>query len=54
MKRKCSMCGEIKEETTNYRFMKKQNRYYCYCKDCNKIYIRGYMQKYRANKKVGE
>lgn len=50
MKRKCSMCGECKEET-EYRFMNKQNRYYAYCKSCEKLYNKEYQRIYRERKK---
>ena len=46
MKRKCSMCGEYKEES-KFRFMKHQNRYNCYCKDCERWYHRYYVRKDR-------
>lgn len=48
MKRKCSMCGECKEESTNFRFLNKQSRYYCYCNDCNKFYNKNYVRKTKA------
>lgn len=35
MVRKCSMCGEVKEEP-EFRYMKKQDRCNCYCKHCEK------------------
>lgn len=35
MKRKCSMCGEYKEET-EFRYMKHLGRYNAYCKECEK------------------
>lgn len=46
MKRKCSMCGNYKEET-EYRFMKRQNRYYAYCKNCERLYNKEYKRIYR-------
>lgn len=50
MKRKCSMCGEVKEET-NFRFLHKQNRYIAYCKKCEKLYNKDYMRIRRAREK---
>lgn len=37
MTRKCSMCGEAKDEK-EFRFMRKQNRHNAYCKDCERWY----------------
>ena len=51
MKRMCSMCHETKEET-KFRFMKKQNRYNGYCKECEKVYQFSY-QKFRREKVKG-
>lgn len=50
MKRKCSMCGSYKEQT-EFRYMKKQDRYNCYCKDCEKLYNKEYQRIYRERKK---
>lgn len=50
MKRKCSMCGECKEEI-EYRFMNRQNRYYAYCRACEKLYNKEYQRIYRERKK---
>lgn len=50
MKRKCSMCGEYKQEETSYRYMNKQQRYNTYCKSCEKLYIKEYMRAYRERK----
>lgn len=50
MTRKCSMCGSYKEET-EYRYMNKQNRYNCYCKKCERLYIKEYQRIYRERKK---
>ena len=44
MKRMCSMCGQVKEES-EFRDLKK--RKYCYCNDCQKFYMRHYMRTYR-------
>lgn len=41
MKRKCSMCGECKEET-EFRFMRHRNHYNSYCKDCERWYSKMY------------
>ncbi len=49
MKRKCSMCGSYKEQT-EFRYMKKQDRYNCYCKDCEKLYNKEYQRIYRERK----
>lgn len=40
------MCGECKEDSTNFRFMKKQNRYNCYCKKCELIYNKEWKKAY--------
>lgn len=50
MIRKCSMCGSYKEEAKEFRFMKNQNRYNCYCRACEKLYIKEYMRIYRERK----
>lgn len=50
MKRKCSMCGAYKEET-EFRYMKNQDRYNCYCKDCEKLYNKEYQRIYRERKR---
>ena len=50
MKRKCSMCGECKEEATDFRFMAHLNRYNCYCKRCESIYNREYKRARREMK----
>lgn len=50
MRRKCSMCGEVKEEE-EFRYMAKQRRYNCYCKPCEKIYNREYQRIYRERKR---
>lgn len=44
----CAMCTEFKT-LDKFRFMKHQNRYNAYCKECEKFYHRNYMRKY--NKK---
>ena len=41
MKRKCSMCGEYKD-TTQFRYMNTLKRYNCYCKECEKWYMKQY------------
>lgn len=46
MKRKCSICGEVKEELY-FRFMKHRGRYNSYCKDCERWYMKNYMKSYR-------
>ena len=51
MKRKCSMCGSYKEEK-EFRYMKKQDRYNCYCKDCEKLYNKEYQRIYRERKRM--
>lgn len=51
MKRKCSMCGSYKEEK-EFRYMKKQDRYNCYCKDCEKLYNKEYQRIYRERKRI--
>jgi predicted phosphohydrolase len=45
VKRMCSMCCAPKNEI-EFRFMRKQNRYNSYCKQCEKLYQREY-QRYR-------
>lgn len=35
------MCGEYKEDD-KFRFMKHQNRYNAYCKDCERWYNKHY------------
>lgn len=50
IKRKCAMCGEYKEEK-EFRYMKKQNRYNCYCKNCERLYNKEYQRIYRERKK---
>lgn len=50
MKRKCSMCGGYKEEE-QFRYMKKQDRYNCYCKDCERLYNKEYQRIYRERKR---
>lgn len=45
-KRKCSMCGESKP-IDSFRFMKSQNRYNSYCKDCERWYQKHYQREYR-------
>lgn len=45
-KRKCSMCGEYKP-IDNFRFMKSQNRYNSYCRDCERWYQKHYQREYR-------
>ena len=50
MKRKCSMCGEYKDET-EYRYMKKQKRYNSYCKNCERLYNKEYLRIYREKKR---
>lgn len=54
MKRKCSLCGEYKEES-EFRYMNKQKRFNAYCKECEKWYHRHYVRKekgksYESNK----
>ena len=49
MKRKCSMCEGYKEEE-QFRYMKKQDRYNCYCKDCERLYNKEYQRIYREEK----
>lgn len=44
MKRKCSLCGEYKEEK-EFRYMNKQKRFNAYCKECEKWYHRHYVRK---------
>lgn len=51
MERMCSMCGDVKKEETDFRFMQKQNRYNCYCKACERLYIKEYMRIYREKAK---
>lgn len=51
MKRKCSLCGEYKEEETEFRYMKKLGRYNAYCKECEKWYHRHYVRKKVRGKK---
>ena len=46
MTRKCSMCGSYKEEA-EYRYMNNQKRHNCYCKACERLYIKEYMRMYR-------
>lgn len=50
MKRKCTMCGSYKEQE-NFRYMKKQDRYNCYCKDCERLYNKEYQRIYRERKR---
>ncbi len=50
MVRKCSMCGEVKEES-EFRYMKKQDRCNCYCKHCERLYNKEYQRGYRERKK---
>lgn len=38
MMRKCSMCGEYKEESSCYRYMNHLGRYNAYCKKCEQWY----------------
>ena len=51
MIKKCSMCGEYKEEL-EYRFMNKQSRYNAYCKECERFYQKHYKRIYRERQKV--
>ena len=51
MLRKCSMCGDYKEESKEFRFMKHLNRYNAYCKDCNRWYNTIYKRVERAREK---
>lgn len=44
------MCGEYKN-VINFRFMKKQNRYNTYCKDCERWYQHNYGAIRRARMK---
>ena len=53
MKRKCSMCGKYAEES-EFRYMAKQKRYNCYCKDCERLYNKEYMRIYRERLKTKE
>lgn len=39
--KKCSMCGECKEDE-EFRFLNKQNRRIAYCVDCEKYYQKLY------------
>lgn len=47
----CSMCGQVKDET-QFRFIKNGNRYYSYCRSCERLYIKEYMRIYRERKKT--
>ena len=51
MLRKCSVCGDYKEESKEFRFMKHLNRYNAYCKDCNRWYNTMYKRITRAREK---
>ena len=42
--------GSYREED-DFRYMKKQDRYNCYCKDCERLYNRDYQRIYRERKK---
>lgn len=37
MMRKCSMCGEYKEESSCYRYMNHLGRYNAYCRKCEQL-----------------
>lgn len=50
MKRKCSMCGECKEEA-EFRFMKHRNNYNSWCKDCERWYSKMYKRIQRERQK---
>ena len=50
MKRKCSMCGEYKEEA-EFPFKKRKGKLYCYCKNCQRLYTKEYMRIYRERQK---
>lgn len=51
--RKCSMCGSYKKEK-EFRYMKKQDRYNYYCRDCERLYNKEYQRIYRERKKENE
>lgn len=53
MIRKCSMCGKAKDEN-EFRFMKRQNRYNAYCKDCERWYNTLYKRTQRELKRGAE
>lgn len=48
--RKCSMCGECKEES-EFRYVNKKRRYYSYCNKCQRLYMKEYMRIYRERRK---
>lgn len=52
MKRKCSMCGEHKEES-EFIIKKRQGKekYYAYCKNCERLYQKEYKRIWRERKK---
>lgn len=52
MERMCSMCRNVKNEETHFRFMQKQNKFNSYCKACEKLYIKEYMRIYRERKRA--
>lgn len=53
MKRMCSMCGQTKEEE-DFRKPNAKGKKYCYCKDCQRFYMKHYMRIYRERRKNHE
>lgn len=53
MKRMCSMCGQPKEEE-DFRKPNARGKKYCYCKECQRFYMKHYMRIYRERRKNHE
>lgn len=54
MVKMCSMCGEVKVEEENFRMINRSNGKNfrnCYCKKCEKLYIKEYMRIYRERRR---
>lgn len=51
MTRMCSMCGQPKGEE-DFRKPNAKGKKYCYCKECQRFYMKHYMRIYRERRKT--
>lgn len=52
MRKKCSKCQLVKDETEFYRITRHKDKRRAYCKDCRRELSKGYMHEYRKRRKA--